>query len=160
MIPDLTNDSVNRSVVQIELARILELHLTGDGNPVQKVYYYQVADFGKNSPVIIVAGGKVHRGSVADDDKDMTSFRLWVHLFVLYENAESNITEKESELQFNYIEKRIADVVRQYTVPTQNSWFTLSHDGDSESGPVLLNELDYRHEAIPLKAQCYDPWMT
>ena len=107
----MTSNVTDRAAVRSQLATLLTTSLVGVGKPAEAVYAYQVGDFGKKSPVVVVTGAGTGRGNPLIVDP--TDFLLEVHTFVLYATEDGSWTEQQSEDRLDLLEKSIGDVINQ-----------------------------------------------
>lgn len=139
-----------RSTIRKKVADLLTAELVGAGLPVETVYDHQVADFDKQSPVIVVTSA----GSEELNEAQVVSY-IDIHVFVAYSAAdeEGNIlwTEAESEDAIDLISQMVISVLVPYRdrrTETDPEWEQFEPDGRTDVDPVLIGAINYRHEVI------------
>jgi len=143
----MASNVVNRETVRDAVSTILSSAIVAAGY-AQAFYGYQVADFGRQSPVVVVTSGGASRGNLASREIGDTSFKIIIHIFVLYAIEDGSWTEANSEDKLDALEKKIIDLLID-AFDTQN-WLTLDAMDFSEVDGEIIGEEDYRHEAITL----------
>lgn len=137
-----------RETARDALASLLTTALSGI---CQAVYAYQVGDFEKRSPVVVITGDSANRerqsygGSMWN-----TTFRYHIHSFVLYTQG-TIWTEADAEDAIDDIEQAIAGMVDSNTSGT--IWDYLSFVGDTQMDSVVIGGEEYKHEAIPVQVR-------
>ena len=144
----MASNVVNRKTVRTAVKTVLETELVGVGKPAQAIYGYQVADFSRQSPVIVVTSGGSRRGVLSSKELGDTAFEIIVHVFVLYAQDDGTWTESQSEDSLDDLEKEITDTLTD-AFDSQN-WLLLGVSGYSFLDPVIIGDEEYRHEAITL----------
>jgi len=146
----ITVTAANRSVARKALAALLQGALVGTGLPVEAVYDYQVADFGVQSPVVVVTS--------AGSDPIVESERnvyFDIHTFVAYSAADANNvilwTEEQSEDTLDLVEQMITSVIQQNSDLKHElspAWTLQGIVGRSQMLPIVISGIEYRHEVI------------
>ena len=143
----MASNVVNRETVRDAVSTILSTAIVGAGY-AQAFYGYQVADFARQSPVVVVTSGAAKRGNLASKEIGDTQFKIIIHTFVLYATDDGTWTEAESEDKVDALEKKIIDLLID-AFDVQN-WLTLDAMDFSEVYPEIVGEEEYRHEEITL----------
>jgi len=148
----MSSNVTDRAAVRSQLATLLASALVGAGKPAQAVYAYQVGDFDKLSPVIVVTGAGTGRGNPLITDP--TDFFLDVHTFVLYATEDGGWTEQQSEDRLDLLEKSISDVIKDAN--DSGLWESIVPNGESQIDGLEIGGLEYRHEVIPVRVVVQD----
>ena len=143
----------NRADARVELASILRTVLAGDGKPVTAVYEYQPATFNGQSPVVTVSSAGAHHPSFTHQGNQAT-FSYYIHVFVLYSDADSGWTESDCENRLDLIEKNIIETLIANRVH-QPYWNLLHQDEPSNAISVKIGGLEYRVEVITVHTEVY-----
>jgi len=143
----------NRSDARVELAAILSTALVGTGLPVQAVYAYQPATFNGESPVVTVSSAGAQHPSLTHQG-NMATFSYYIHVFVLYSDADSGWTESDCETRLDLIEKTIFDTLIANRVH-EGYWNLLHQDEPSNAISVKIGGLEYRAEVITVVLEVY-----
>ena len=154
----MTFIAVNRKTVRKAWASRLATNIAGSGKPAQVVYDYQKADF----DAVVPAGTEVPDTRVVVVTSDGTegdplltgaaaSVFLLTHIFVLY--ARGSWTEENSEdaiddISQAVISQAILDADRREE--DEPEWLRITEMQRSEVDSVMIEGLEYRHEAIAL----------
>lgn len=113
------------------------------------VYAYQAADFGGQSPALVLtsAASERERASMAGST---AIFAYDVHVFVAFaERAEDGYTDADAEDLLDQVEREIATFVD--TSQRTASWHALAYAQATDAGaPATIGGREYRHEIIPL----------
>jgi hypothetical protein len=143
----------DRSDARVELASILSTALVGSGKPCQAVYAYQPATFNGQSPVVTVSSAGAHRPSFTHQGNQAT-FSYYIHVFVLYSDADSGWTESDCETRLDLIEKTILETLIANRI-REGHWNLLHQDEPSNAVSVKISGLEYRAEVITVIAEVY-----
>lgn len=147
----------NRKTVRKFFATMLEAEL---GSLVQEVYDHQTDSLLNQSPVVSVVSGPISRGVPNLQMLALSaSIQLDVHVFVRYQDSSSTPkwTEAMSEDRADDIEAAIAKIVLVYGDNTEGEkkyngqaipWLSATIVGTSDIDSALMDNIDYRHEAI------------
>ncbi len=140
----------DRAALRKQFAALLVAAIEGASKPVEKVYDYQVDDWGALNPIVAVteAGSEWRRLTVQGGIPD--NHALAIHVFVLYATADGTITPAQSEDMLSPIVAGVASVV--YTNQRRASyWDGIDWAGQTAIEPVKIRGKEYRHEAILLR---------
>jgi len=143
----------NRSDARIELASLLRTALVGDGLPCQAVYEYQPATFSGQSPVVTVSSAGAQHPAMTHQG-NMATFSYYIHVFVLYSDADSGWTEQNCEDRLDLIEKTTIETCIANRVH-QPYWNLLHQDEPSNAISVKIGGLEYRAEVITVVLEVY-----
>lgn len=140
----------DRAALRKQFAALLVAAIEGATKPAEKVYNYQVADWGTLNPIVAVteAGSEWRRLTMQGGIPD--SHALAIHAFVLYATADGAITPAQSEDMLSPIAAGVADVVFA-NQRLANYWDGIDWAGESDINPVKIAGREYRHEAILLR---------
>ena len=105
----MASNAKNRADVREGFAVLAEAALVGTGKPFQKVYGYQIGDFGSEAPVLLVLSEGSRRDRKTNGGKYDSLFRLALLTFV--QEAEGSWTNADVEGALDSCEKAIADLV-------------------------------------------------
>ena len=105
----MASNAKNRADVREGFAVLAEAALVGTGKPFQKVYGYQIGDFGSEAPVLLVLSEGSRRDRKTNGGKYDSLFRLALLTFV--QEAEGSWTNADVEDALDSCEKAIADLV-------------------------------------------------
>lgn len=143
----MTSDAPTRQTTREILAAGLEAKCVTSTSHAQAVYDYQKADFGTESPVIVVTSASSARNQQVFGGWVEAQFDYDVHLFVLYAGG-TLWTEADSEDRLDLLEKEVGDWI------LDNQGGTLSWDFRATTviQPVAIGGEEYRHEIIPVRA--------
>lgn len=137
--------SASRATARIALADLLVAHLPD----VQAVYPHQVADFGGQSPVLVITSAGSERARMTMRGSRAT-FQYNLHVFVLYSDTQSGWTEADAEAALDAIEQQIAATLD--THMQTDAWQHIAYRDASQADgppPVIAGD-EYRHEIIPV----------
>lgn len=153
----MSSNVVNREVSRDALATLLTTSLVATLGSVQAVYQYLVADFGGQSPVLVVTSGGTDRQKLAKYTVTHGLIYLDVHVFVLFALDDNSWTEHNAEDRLDLIEKQITDVLVDNYVYS-GYWQSIEYDQRSEVDPMPIKVAGdvYRHERIPLVVSVQD----
>lgn len=141
--------STSRKTVRDALTGLLQAALVGSGKPAQAVYGYQVGDFDKQSPVVVVASGPVLRERRGFGPCWHTTATLLVFVFVAY--AADGWTEANAEDALDSIEAAVADVVLANS--STATWHGLTYAQATEPGSMTIGGMEYRSEVFRLSCE-------
>lgn len=114
-----------------------------------KVYSGQVADFGGQSPVVIVSGAGSEHDQVTPD-LFVSKHNIDVFVFVLYKDEAANWNEMDAENMLDDIEHKIHQVV----MDNQHGeyWNSISYRSPSTEtpAPAMIGGAEYKVEIISL----------
>lgn len=140
----------SRSVVRKALAAMLQTALVGTGLPCEAVYDHQVADFEKQSPVVVVTSGAAQTPDVSE-----RWIQLLIHLFVVYSATDTDgivvWSEAQSEDALDLVEQMITSellINADRTDEEDPEWVELESADWSQVNPIINGGLEYRHEVI------------
>jgi len=141
----MTANTANRKEARQELARLLELALTGTGKPVEVVTRYasRMPLEKRKTPVVsVVSGGTSRRKSGMNDARWNSEFVLEVWSFVRVADEANGWTEENVEDMLDDIDKMIADCVADNRVNAHWSYIELSEEDsnitpDTEIGYIV-----------------------
>jgi hypothetical protein len=137
-----------RETARDALAALLTSSLSG---VCQAVYAYQVGDFEKRSPVVVITGASAQRERESYGGTYWaTTFRYDIHSFVLYTQG-TTWTEADAEDAIDDIEQAIAGMVDSNTSGT--IWDYLSFAGETQMDSVIIGGEEYKHERIPVQVR-------
>jgi hypothetical protein len=143
----------DRSDARKELKTLLEAALVGDGKPCMAVYDHQPAKFNEGSPAVTVSSaGALHPPFTQAGNR--ATFSYYIHIFVLYADANSGWTESDCEDRLDLIEKTIIETLVANRVNTPY-WNLLHQDEPSSAISAQINGLEYRVEVITVIAEVY-----
>lgn len=133
-----------RREIREYIATLLENNLIGTGKPVQKVYSYQVGDFGGRSPVVTVTS---HGTDYAKTTVRTSRAVHWVnmHTFVVYAGA--HWTEKNCEDALDRIQYEAVALL----LDLDDAPYSITVDGPSQTGSVVIGGKEYRTEVVRLR---------
>lgn len=135
-----------RTTARSDLAALLSTALVGTGKPVEAVYDYQPADFENKTPVVTVSSGGSMRTPWTMQG-NLPVFVLYVHIFVLYSDADTGWDEEDAEDRLDLIEESIADVItanRKYA----GHWSDIRMEDRSSALSVMIGGHEYRTEVL------------
>ena len=139
-----------RSVIRKKVAQLLQGSLVGPGLPVEAVYDYQIADFDKQSPVIVVTSS-----GTEDLNEVQQVVYIDVHVFVTYSAStaagEVVWTEEQSEDAIDLISAWVASIIGYYKDRRREDepeWEQVEADGRTNVEPVLISGINNRHEIL------------
>lgn len=147
----------NRKAIRQFLATMLQAEL---GSLVQRVYNHQVDSLDDESPVIALASNTIARA--APNFSILLSEATYVvdiHVFVRYQDLASTPqwTEEMSEDRADDIEAAITNIILVYGDNSEGEktyggkpipWLTATMSGGSDIDVALMDNIDYRHEAV------------
>jgi hypothetical protein len=144
----------NRKLWRSAIASDLNTALVTSGL-VQSLYAGQVADFGGQSPVVIVSSAGSDRPS---DNYTTQSTALFLNLdvFVLYADSANGFDEMDAEDALDDIEAAVAEWVQANATRTPSNgvgWTLLEYAGrtGADIGPAPIGGQEYRREQIGLR---------
>ena len=149
----MTSNITNRETIRDAVAALLSSALVGSGLSVQSVYNYQVAQFGTESPVVVVTSSGSIRSKIAQVTRTNSSVYIDIHIFVTY--TATSWTEAQSEDRLDLIEKSVLDCIFDNQV-NLTTWDWITQDGRSKIDEVEIGGEFYRHEVIPLKVDLHN----
>lgn len=144
--------STSRATVREQLAVLLTSALVGTSKPCQAVYDYQPATFSGQSPVVTVSSAGSMRTRFTMQGNRLTAY-LYIHIFVLYADADSGWTESDAEDRLDLIEKTIEETLQTYrTHPSY--WSNIAYSEPSQASSAEIGGDEYRVEVIPVIVEC------
>lgn len=142
-----------RKDIRGHLQTLLQAGLVGEDKPVQVVYGGQIADFQKQSPVVVIASaGTERRRWTFQGGRALHRFTIYV--FVLYKDEDAGWDEEDAEDLLDDIEEGIAGIL-EANAGKCDYWQSLAYDGASECAGVPVAGEEYRVETIPVVVQGY-----
>jgi hypothetical protein len=146
----ITNPS--RHAFRTALVGLLAPLATGANALVQKIYDHSVGDFSSETPVICIDSDGALRHSMNLLLPPGTLY-LSIHVFVLYSDPEGTWTEEQSQDALDAIEAAVTGLIEDHYYeeePNSYPWEALGFADRSMVDDVLVGEVAYRHEVIPL----------
>jgi hypothetical protein len=140
----------DRAALRKAFALLVKTAIEGAAKPAEKVYDYQVANFGTYNPVVVVTEAGSEWKRMTTQGGVPSGHALAVHVFCLYAtNDNTTISEATSEDMLSPIMAGIANVVYANQVKS-GSWSSIEWMGQSTVEPVKMRGLEYRHESVLL----------
>jgi hypothetical protein len=146
--------SASRETVRGALADLLTTALVGTGLPAQAAYGYPVADFGGQSPIVLIASAGSTRDVQTLDTRRTSRFFFTIIVFVLYADAGSGWTEADAEDALDTIESVIDDTIATNLV-NGTTWADAGYDGRTRTGNATIGGVQYRYEVIPIRVEVF-----
>jgi hypothetical protein len=142
--------TTDRAALRKAFALLVKTAIEGASKPAEKVYDYQVADFGTLNPVVVVTEAGSEWKRLTTQGGVPAGHALAVHVFVLYATPDNTaITEATSEDMLSPIMAGLASVVYANQVKS-GSWSSIEWIGQSTVDPVKMRGREYRHESVML----------
>ncbi len=141
--------TISRKEVRQELAKILKGRMVS----AQAVYSFQVANFGKASPVVYLTGSGSRRAKLTGRGYQST-FKINAHLFVLYASKDGSWTEENAEDTLDQLEFELAVAVLDVQGNKIISEINYSEASNADD-PVVIGGETYLHEIVPLETTCF-----
>ena len=145
--------SATREEVRVELGSRLATTLEVPGL-AQKVYAYVEADFGSQTPVVMIATAGTGMQPLTHQGSRM--IHLYdLHVYVLYALEDGTWTAEQSQQRLDQIYSAIATWLDVPTNKVTNYWKSIKQITDSVVIPESVGGLGYWHEVIPLRVEVY-----
>lgn len=127
---------------------MLSSALTG----AQAVYAYPRATYDGQSPVVAISSAGTRREPYTYADT-LPTFRLNIHVFVVYQDSAAGWGEDDSENTLDALEAAIdaALIANQETA----NWQNIQYSGISTVNNIILGGVTYRHETIPVEIEVH-----
>lgn len=138
--------TANRKTLRAAVATALSYHLPS----AQVVYAYGKAQFGAQTPVVVVTSAGSERQRISMRETRLTAM-FDIHTFVLHRDGAS-WTEQQAEDALDDLENQIALFVDQNRAT--ESWHDLGYAGATNArDTVVLEGIAYLHEVVSLAVQ-------
>jgi hypothetical protein len=117
--------------------------------PEAIIFSGDIADFGGQSPVIVISGAGSNREQITPYDYQ-PSHHLNVFVFVLYKDEAAEWDELDAEDLLDDLEHKIFEVIR--TNQKGNAWDSITYTTASSASPApaSIGGAEYKIEVIPL----------
>ena len=141
----------DREAVRVQIGQLLENALAQAGL-AQAVYAYLEADFGTQTPVVMLASaGAELTPLTAQGGK--SSFLYDIHVYVLYAMEDGTWTAEQSAQRLDRIYNAIAVFLSEPTNRQQALWRSLRQAGPSQVVPEAIGGYAYWHEVVPIRVE-------
>lgn len=142
--------TTDRAALRKQFALLLKTAIEGASKPAEKVYDYQIDDWGTLNPIVAVTEAGSEWRRLTTQGGVPSGHALAIHAFVLYATPGDTITAAQSEDMLGPIVAGLAGVVYANQVVT-NYWSSIEWAGQSTIEPVKIRGKEYRHEAVLLR---------
>lgn len=134
----------DRKTIRQEFAMLLTASLSN-----ATIYSGQVADFGGQSPIVVVSGAGSAREQVTTD-LFVPTHNIDIFVFVLYKDEAANWDELDAEDLLDDLEHQIYQVIR--TNQKGDHWDSISYRSPSTATPApsMIGGAEYKVEIISL----------
>ena len=150
----MSSDVINRSVVRIELASLIDTALVAAGaGIVQEVFDYRTDRFLGKSPIVVVCSRGADRDKTTEVSTVQSDCLLYIFTFVLASDQD-NWGLDDAEDRLDQIEKEITDVLVD-NFYHENYWISIEFDQQSQVEPIVIGDLGYLRETFFVKADMY-----
>lgn len=143
----------NPESLRDEVAAFLTTDLVGSGKPAQAVYNYEKADFGGQSPVVLVTSNSEDFSRHSNTERTKGLYYYDVLIFALYADEQSNYYEADCEDRLNLVLKTTIDSILNNQFTANRSIFI---DGKTTISPANVGGSDYRMERLPLRVEVFN----
>jgi len=144
----------NRETGRDALVTLLTAALVGSGKPAQAVYGYKKADFGGQSPVVIVGSAGTMPEQKAVTSRQKNTFYFNIYVFTLFAEEGTEWGEDDAEDRTDLIEKTIRETLADNR--SNDTWAYIGYDGRSVVDEILVAGVEYKRETIPVLMEIYD----
>jgi hypothetical protein len=144
----MTRKAIRHEFTDLLTARLAGLVSKKPGTTEPAVYKGQVADFGKARAAVVVSSG----GGYATPFTVRTligHYDIAIDIFVLYADADANWDEEMAEDLLDDISDEVMNTIADN--PTGRNWHSIDWQDLSQTDPVQVGGVEYRHEKIILK---------
>lgn len=146
--------TTNRGTGRSALKTLLSTALVGTGKPAQAIYGYLKADFGGQSPVVVVTSAGTEPDKRAVTSRMKNEFFYTIYTFTLYAIKGTTWGEDDAEDRTDLLEKTIRETLAANV--SNDSWAFIEYNGRSEVDSVMIAGEEYKRESIPVRVECYD----